>query len=198
MSRAESTPFNMVVAVLVTCIVSSTALTVTYLLTRDRIAEQERVAEERAIRSVLPSAETFIALDEATVTEADEAALDSPVSGVFSAEDGSGNAAGWAIRVAPRGYGGPMNMVIGLDRDGKVAGVSIITQNETPGLGTKIMTEPGFLEQFEGWDGSDIRAAARSYDAISGATRSSNGVRAGVIAAGQVFSQVLSEEGGEQ
>ncbi len=182
---------------LVTCIVSATALTFTYTLTRERIADQIRAAEERAITAVLPSADDFDSATTDVVSRASEAAGETPVTAVFVARDASGAEIGWAIRVSPRGYGGPMDMVVGLDRDGKVTGASIITQNETPGLGTKILTEPGFLDQFAGWDGTDIDKASKEFDAISGATRSSNGVRKGVIAAGHVYSDVLGTGGGE-
>lgn len=197
MHRAPSTPGRMIAAVLVTCVISATALTFTYTLTYERILAQERAAEERAIKAVLSSAEEFDAAELNVVEAATKAAGDTPVSAIYVARDGSGTEIGWAVRVSPRGYGGPMNMVVGLDRDGKVTGASIITQNETPGLGTKILTEPGFLDQFAGWDGADIDRSSKSFDAISGATRSSNGVRAGVIAAGRVYADVLATGGGE-
>jgi Na+-translocating ferredoxin:NAD+ oxidoreductase RnfG subunit len=69
--------------------------------------------------------------------------------------------------------------------------------NETPGLGTKIVTEPGWLEQFEGWESSDLKASSSEFDAIAGATRSSVAVRNGVTAACQVYTEVLSDESGE-
>ncbi len=188
----------MVVTVLATCVVASASLAFTYQLTNERIIEQERVAEERAIQAVLSDASDFSPLSDDVVARADEAAGETPVSAVYSASDSSGAEIGWAVRVAPRGYGGPINMVVGVDRDGLVTGASIITQNETPGLGSKVLTEPGFLEQFAGWTAADIDAAARSFDAISGATRSSNGIRKGVLAAGHVYADVLAEEGGEQ
>lgn len=188
----------MVITVLATCVVASASLALTYQLTKDRIAAQERIAEEQAIQAVLPAAADFEPLGDDVVERADEAAGDTPVSAIYTATDESGAQIGWAARVSPRGYGGPMNMVVGVDRDGLVTGASIITQNETPGLGTKILTEPGFLDQFAGWDAGEIEKAARSFDAISGATRSSNGVRAGVLAAGYVYAGALAEEGGGQ
>jgi len=194
--RAESTPVNMVSSVIVTCVVASAALAGTYQLTNERIVAQQKAAEEAAIQAVLEAAEETEPLDEQTVQRAAEAAEEGGVSAIYSAVDASGDPVGWAVRVAPRGYGGPMQMVVGVDRSGLVTGVSIITQNETPGLGTKILTEPGFLEQFEGWDGAAVDEAARSFDAISGATKSSNGVRKGVLAAGHVYADVLSGEGG--
>lgn len=194
MDRAPSTPTRMIAAVIVTSVLSASSLAFTYQLTRDRIEEQERRAREEALREVLPDADEFVEVeDAATLEEARAAAGDTAVEGLFSAgEDAFG------VLVAPRGYGGPMRMVVGVDRDGKVTGVSIVTQNETPGLGTKVMTEPGFLDQFRGWNAEDIDAAAGGFDAISGATKSSNGVRSGVLAAGHVWAAVSGEGGGAE
>ena len=193
MDRAPSTPVRMVSSVVLTCVVAAAALALTYGLTAERIEAQERAAEERALSSVRPGADEFLPVDDATLGSAIEVAGETPVYGVWSSNGAAPEAAGWAVRVGPRGYGGPINMVIGLDRNGLVTGVSIITQNETPGLGTKVMTEPGFLEQFVGWNAGDIDESAKSYDAISGATKSSNGVRRGVLAAGYVYEGVLRE-----
>ena len=196
MVRIESTPLRMIVAVLVTCAVAASSLAFTYELTRERIEEQERIAREKALQEVVVDAVSFHELDSEIVEAADEAAGETPVLAVFEAEMGSGSSA-IGILVTPRGYGGPMQMVVGLDRDGKVLGVSIITHDETPGLGTKVVSEEWFLEQFSGWDGSDIDSAAKQFDAISGATKSSAGVRKGVIAAGHAYEAVIAEmEGG--
>ena len=197
MDRVESTPVRMVSAVLVTCIVSASSLAFTYELTSERIAEQERLARERALMEVVPGATDFSEVGADLLADADEAAGDTPVDAVYLAGTDSGGEA-YGILVSPRGYGGPIQMVVGMDRDGSVLGVSIITQNETPGLGTKIMTEPGFLEQFEGWDGFDIDASNKEFDSISGATKSSSGVRKGVLAAGYAFEAVEGRgSGGE-
>ncbi|UOA07843.1 electron transport complex subunit RsxG [Methylobacter sp. S3L5C] len=39
---------------------------------------------------------------------------------------------------APDGYSGPINMIMGLDRDGNILGVRVLAHKETPGLGDKI------------------------------------------------------------
>ncbi|WP_262964003.1 electron transport complex subunit RsxG [Methylobacter psychrophilus] len=39
---------------------------------------------------------------------------------------------------APDGYSGPINMIMGLDRDGNILGVRVLGHKETPGLGDKI------------------------------------------------------------
>ncbi len=182
----------MIATVLITCVAAASALSGTYMLTRDRIIEQERAAEVAALQAVLPDAVEFAQAGE-LLDDAIEAAGDVPVSAVYRATDASGAPAGWGVRVAPRGYAGPILLIVGLDRDGLVTGVSIITMNETPGLGTKIVTEPGWMDQFTGWDGSDIDSAARDYDGIAGATKSAVAIRNGVMAAGSVFAEVLSQ-----
>lgn len=190
MRRAQSTPFNMVGAVLLTCIVAATSLALTYEVTRDRIAAQERAAEERALRAVLPDAQAFEVADD-VLEQSVDAAQESPVTAVYRALGPDGTVVAWGVRVAPRGYAGPIQLVVGLDRDGEVLGVSIISMTETPGLGTKIATVDGWLDQFIGWSGADINASAREFDAIAGATKSSVAVREGVVAAGRVWSAAL-------
>jgi len=39
---------------------------------------------------------------------------------------------------APDGYSGAINMIMGIDRDGNVLGVRVLSHKETPGLGDKI------------------------------------------------------------
>jgi len=39
---------------------------------------------------------------------------------------------------APDGYSGAINMIMGIDRDGKLLGVRVLSHKETPGLGDKI------------------------------------------------------------
>jgi electron transport complex protein RnfG len=177
----------MFIAVLVTCAVSATALTFAYGATRDLIEEQERIAREQALREVLVDAAELEELDEDALACLDEAAEETPVDGVFIGKEENGQVVGVGVLVAPRGYGGPVRMAVGLDRDGKVAGVRVISHSETPGLGSKIVTEEPFLAQFEGWSAEEVESSDQGFDAISGATKSSAGARKGVQAAERVY-----------
>jgi electron transport complex protein RnfG len=193
---------RLVLAVIVTCVIASTGLAATYAMAEPRIREQERLAEERSLKSVLAEAESFEAITDPDVLDAATAAAadgtNAPVlSGIYVATSG-GAPAGWGLKIASRGYGGPMSLVIGLDRDGTVTGVSILRHNETPGLGTKVITDTWFMEQFPTLPPAFDDADVRTLDVIAGTTKSSNGVRNGVAAAGRVFAEVLSEEGGAQ
>lgn len=187
---------RLVISVLVTCLVAASGLAVTYALTAPRIAEQDRLAEERSLQAVLADADSFETVDDAELlAAANEAADPVQINGIYRAKDGD-TQVGWAVRLASRGYGGPMQLVIGLDTSGSVTGVSILTQNETPGLGTKVLSEKWFLEQFKELSGGFTDSDVRSLDVIAGSTRSSNGIRNGVAAAGRVYGTVLSEQEG--
>ena len=191
---------KLVMAVIVVCVAASTALSLAYAVTAPRIAEQDRLAEERSLRAVLPDADDFALIeDEAVLATAEAAADPADFKGVFRASEG-GSHVGWAVKLAARGYGGPVQMVIGLDSSGKVAGVSVLTHNETPGLGTKIFTEKWFMEQFVTLPAGYGDADVRGLDSISGVTRSSNAIRTGVAAAGRIYTNVLvtGEAGGDE
>jgi len=181
-----------VVSVAVTCTVAAVGLAATYAITAPRIAAQELQAEQDALAEVLPDAEEFVAVSPETLKAAQEAAGEATVSAVYEARDASGNLVGWGIKVASRGYGGPIPMVIGMDRDGKVVGLSILSMNETPGLGTRVQTEEWFLDQYLGLPEGYTEKDVKKLDTISGATKSSRGVRNSVIAAGAIYDEVLA------
>jgi electron transport complex protein RnfG len=182
---------KMILAVLVTCLVAAAGLAATYGVTAPKIAAQEQAAEKAALSSVLPGAASFEQVDTAMLEAAQEAAGESSVLALYRASGDAGEI-GWGLKVASRGYGGPITMVLGLDRDGKVLGLTILTMNETPGLGTRVQTEPGFLEQFSALPAGFSEKDVRGLDMISGATKSSRGVRASVEAAARIFEQVLA------
>jgi electron transport complex protein RnfG len=194
------------VPVVLVCIVAAAGLAGTYALTAERIAIQDREAKAKALKAAMPTATDFVELDRTkdaeTYEKATAAAGDVRLDALFRAKDSSGAEVGWGVMVAPRGYGGPMPMAIGVDRNGKVTGVMIIAQNETPGLGTKAVGSIGgppspYLAKFAGVDAAAGADSVRKVDTIQGATKSSRGVRNGVGAAAAVFADVLSKmEGG--
>lgn len=191
----KTSPLRLILAVFVTCVVAAAGLAATYTVTEPRIAAQEKAAEDAALRSVLPNAADFKAADAALIADAQAAVGETKVDAIYQAVDGSGAPVGWGLKIGSRGYGGYINMVIGLDSDGKADGVTILTMNETPGLGSRVKSESWFLEQYlqlkAGYTEKDVKA----LDTISGATKSSRGVRNSVIAAGVIYEHVLKEAG---
>jgi electron transport complex protein RnfG len=53
--------------------------------------------------------------------------------------------------IAPDGYSGPINMIMGVDRDGNILGVRVLSHKETPGLGDKIeVAKSNWIASFVG------------------------------------------------
>ena len=94
---------------------------------------------------------------------------------------------GYAIEVAPAGFGGDIVMMVGVV-DGKVSGISIISQVETAGLGAIIAAKTSagedFRNQFIGLSGElSVSKDGGAIDSITSATITSRAVTAGVNAA---------------
>ncbi len=75
--------------------------------------------------------------------------------------------AGYVIETLTRGYADDITVYVGLTKDGTVTGLVSYRAHETPGLGSKILTDHEFLSQFLNKSGSFTVGAA---DAFSGAT----------------------------
>jgi len=88
-----------------------------------------------------------------------------------------GEKAGYAFMASGSGYGGNIDILVGLDSSFGIKGVSILSQTETPGVGNRI-TESSFTDQFKGLSASDIalKSEGGKIDAITGATISSRAV----------------------
>lgn len=148
-------------------------------LTRAPIAEQRRQETLRALQAVLPPADN--APDQDTVqlvTGQDKRGRD--VTRTFFRGRQGRELTGVAFAVtAADGYSGNINIMVGIDGAGTVAGIEILSHNETPGLGDKIEL-PAFKEIFIGrnLDNADwrVKKDGGEFDQITGATISPRAV----------------------
>ena len=96
---------------------------------------------------------------------------------------------GYALEVTPGGFDNTITMMVGVDAEGKVTGISIIDHSETAGLGAvaaaKTSKGEAFRAQFVGMSGSvgTAKRGTGTLDAITGATITSEAVCTGVNAA---------------
>lgn len=165
MNRTGSKENIMPVIVLVCiCLIATLALAGTYRLTNPTITENQQKAADEARAQVLPEGDSFTEYDGKLV---------SGVTECYIADNG----AGMAVTAQYKGYGGDVTVMVGIDSEGRVTGVTVTEHSETPGLGTKAM-EADYLAQYDG-----VQEAAASHiksdaeiDAISGATITSNAV----------------------
>lgn len=139
------------------------------------IAENSAKKQEEAMQRVLKDAEF-------SKENLADKAEDGDVSEIYEAQK-DGAAAGYVVMVNPNGYNGAISMVVGIDTEGKVSGVDIISQSETPGLGANCVKEE-FKDQFIGKSGeiSVVKndAGDDEIDAITSATITSKAVTSGV------------------
>ncbi len=168
----------------VICVVASLILSVAYKTTAGPIAVQEEKIKNEAMLEVLPDAKTF---EEIEVTN-------DTVSSAFVGKDGD-TVIGYAIFTNPKGYAPVINMLTGVDPNGVVTGVSIINNEETPGLGANA-TEPVFRDQYKGKSGEinvtkTAPAGENEIVAITSATITSRGVTEGVNQALRFFNSDL-------
>ncbi len=166
--------FYMVVSLVAICLISAFALAQIYAVTKIKIEQQKVAAVQGALTTVLPSAVRF----------------EEKVSGRgWFGYNENGARVGIAFQVNPRGYGGPIGILVGIDTTNKITGLRIASPaeglKETPGLGLKVR-EPWFTNQFinKKKDEIKLKRDGGTIDAITAATISSravvNGIREGL------------------
>ena len=151
--------------------VAGLALGLTNMVTSSAIAKQAVEAADTARKSVLPGAESFV-----------ELAAPEGLLGAYAGYDSSGALVGKTGTVVTKGYGGAIEITVGVDSAGVVTGVSVggSSFSETAGLGAR-SKEPWFGEQFIG-QASPIALSkdGGAIDAITSATITSRAVTSAV------------------
>ncbi len=99
---------------------------------------------------------------------------------------------GYAVQVAPSGFDGEIDMMVGVSKDGKVLGISIISHTETAGLGAVAAAKTSAGEAFRGqFSNTDAPfAVGDNIDALTGATITSKAVTSGINAAVEFVKEV--------
>lgn len=189
-------------------LVAGVALGGVYEITKDPIARQEAQAKAEAYEQVFTDAAAFeeIEMDD-TLIQTIRDQLDQEgykaqsIEEVMRAEDQSGETLGYAFTVVTsEGYGGDIQFSMGVQNDGTLNGISILSIGETAGLGMNADT-PAFKDQFVGKQVEKLQYTKNGatqdgeINAISGATVTTNAMTNGVNAGLCAF-RVM--EGGDQ
>lgn len=192
---------NTLILTLIT-VVAGCLLGLVYEITKEPIAVAQENSKQEAYRVVLADADSFetdesfdaeVAAD--TLTEAGY--TEEEITEVAAALDESGEVIGYVITATTHeGYGGDIEVSVGISSDGTVKGIEMLSISETAGLGMKA-DEAEFKDQFK-----DKQVEAFSYtktgeegddkiDALSGATITTNAVTNAVNSALVYFQDVL-------
>lgn len=183
---------TLTVTLFITCVIVAGLLGGVNAITKDKIAAINWEKTVQAMKAVVadPDNTEFSEAVENTAEMSEAAvAAGGTLDSVYEALVGGENA-GYAIKVVASGSQGNIEMMVGVDGEGTVTGVSIVDNAETVGIGSKVMANDalasgvGVLDQFQGKSAADgVLTVGTNVDAITGATVSTKGVAAGVNAA---------------
>lgn len=180
-------------------LLSVVALTLVDGVTAERIAANKREAIKQMLAALFPEMADFVYEEETGLYSLyDERAVSVDEETGESSVDQSFPAIGYAFMTNGKGYGGKIGILVGMEMDRALRGIRIISHQETPGLGAKIINVD-FLNQFAGLVPDQLVLArdGGAVDAITGATISSRAVAEGVAAGLVDMSAILDAAGKE-
>jgi electron transport complex protein RnfG len=158
----------MVIILTLIASLSGIILSFVHSSTKEKIAEAYRQEFLRALVKVLPKYDNEPDKDIKTVKDRT----------IYVAKY-KGEVVGYAIlSTSTKGYGGDIDVLVGVSPSGKILGIEILRHAETPGLGNKIENEE-FKNKFKGLDLNDKIAVKKDggmIDQFSGATISPRAV----------------------
>ena len=173
-------------------LVAGCLLGLVYEITKEPIAVAKENAKQEAYRAVLTDAEEFEEYDKFDADAAAKLVADAgytdDITEVAVAKDEAGESMGFVVSVTSHdGYGGDIQITVGIQKDGTISGISFLSISETAGLGMNAQ-KPAFYEQYVGKQTDKFYVSkdggeGEPIDAISGATFTSRAVTGAVNAA---------------
>ncbi len=147
-------------------------------LTRDMIEYQKELKVQRMLNEIFPDMTSYISEDDIYIISAD------------------GTEIGFAFLAIGKGYGGDIDILVGLEDETTLKGIAVIAHAETPGLGDKILN-PDFTDRFVGVDITDVAVPDEGgkIDAITGSTISTKAVIDAVRTAAMEKVKELKDQG---
>lgn len=172
----------------VICLVVTALLAGTNLLTKDQIERQKQEAARTSRELVLPGVTEF---EEAKTTGAEGEEV-----GYYIGKNG-GEIAGYVFTTTASSYGGQIQVMTGIQADGAVTGVELLSINDTPGLGMNAQKEDFRAQYHQAIPESGQFSVIKSGDqqdgeimAMTGATITSQGVTDAVNSAIALYQTV--------
>ena len=164
-------------------LVVAALLGVVDMVTRDKIDAINVEKTNQALAAVAPEGAEFtpVELSDAAVAAA---AAYGTLDSMYEMSTG-----GYAMKIVASGSQGSIEMIVGVDANKALTGVSVVSHSETGGIGTKVINnDPNsagtpVLDQFIGMSGAGSLVVGKTVTPISGATVTTKGITAGVNAA---------------
>ena len=154
-------------------------------VTRDKIAEIEAEKTRIAMSAVAPAGSEFTDKQEIPAAAAEAAAAQGgKVLELYGVKAG-----GCVMKISASGSQGSIVMMVGVDANKAITGISVVSHSETSGIGTKVvgneLNDAGVpvLDQFIGLSGSGSLVVKKNITPITTATVSTKGITMGANAA---------------
>ena len=158
-------------------------------VTKDKIAAIDAEKTRVAMSAVVPEGSEFTdALELTDDVVAAAKAQGGTITELYGVTNG-GAEAGYVAKVSASGSQGTITMMVGIDANKAITGISVVSHSETSGIGTKVVgNEPNaagvpVLDQFIGMSGAGSLVVGKNITAVSGATVSTKGITMGANAA---------------
>ena len=170
------------IALLVICLVATTLLAGTNMITKEKIALNAVETEKASRMLVLPEGKEY---GEVTT-------LESGITYCIGTNE-AGEEVGYVFTTGAKGYGGTVSVMVGIAKDGTITGIEILSHAETPGLGANAV-KPEFKDRFIGKAG-ELTVDKNSNDgqnvqAITAATITSKAVVSAVNAVTAAYEEI--------
>ena len=172
------------VVLLIIAAISGAILGVTYTVTKEPIAKQVKLEEEKALNAIFPKATSFKLTTDKDSYSYHEVYIKNKLTG-------------YAIDASGKGFGGEIKIKVGMNLNKTIKSIRITSQNETPGLGTRVKRTK-FTDQFMNKTLKQVLlkkdSSRGTIDALTGATISSRAVSEAVQKSITEFSKIEKEQ----
>jgi electron transport complex protein RnfG len=179
---------KMVVVLTVLCTFSGGLLAAIRGGTKERIEYQQlKFVKGPAIKAILEGSSNDPIVDRFKIK-------DGKIERSFFVGIFDGKASTVAFESFGKGFGGDIGLMVAVNiEDDNIIGVGVTTHSETPGVGSRAKTDPGFAAQFKGLsikDAFKVKTDGGQVDAVSGATVTSRGVTIAATEAGKIYKKL--------
>jgi electron transport complex protein RnfG len=183
--------FKLTIVLTIICTVAATALGLTYNLTKEPIAYQQRLKTVRSVNAVFTKYGDAGGLQIVGIPFCEDEAVQESCRTFYQVKHND-EIIGIAFKVFRSGYSGPLVIMVGVDSTDTISGIQVISHSETPGLGANI-TKETFYSQFADVQASEsewkLRKNGGEIDQVSGATISSTAAMKAVYTGVRFFMQ---------
>jgi len=184
---------KLIVVLTAFCVCSAFSLAFVKEATKEKIEYQKlKILVAPAVKAVFPSYDNDPILERVKVKLSEKEVIN-----VFPAKKAGAKKAGSLIGIAYEGigsgHGGAVEVLVGIDLNGKILGIKVVKHGETPGIGTKAVESQEFLNQFKGKGVGSKLTVGGDIVAVSGATETSAAITEAVRKAIEIFPKLKEE-----